>query len=141
MRTLHTRTGIGAPLRAPLSALTAMLLAGTAVILPQAAWADPGEDAPITVSAPGPSEASTQTPRGADAPSSTAEWEARNRGLADYARLGALLSSPEALNWVLAGDSITQGVWHSHGLARFADYVESSLHSEGSSAGPAPSTP
>ncbi len=40
-------------------------------------------------------------------------WLARNRTLSAWAALQNLMSTPDRINWLFSGDSITQGVFYS----------------------------
>ncbi|WP_194949018.1 GDSL-type esterase/lipase family protein [Actinomyces trachealis] len=111
------------PVHHPLHVLSALALAGVVVVTPLPALAQPAADYPdATDAAVSPQHAAPQT---------LEQWDARNRALPDHAHISRLLGQPAPVSWVLAGDSITQGVWHSHGMARFADYFGSYLRTDG----------
>ncbi len=52
-------------------------------------------------------------------------WSAATRS-----RLAAALAGRQPLTWVLAGDSITQGVYHTHGARSWAEHLHERVRSE-----------
>lgn len=71
---------------------------------------------------PEPGAPDPNTPQGSASPAS---WSAPTA-----ARLAAGLAAPDPLTWVLTGDSITQGVYHTYGARSWAEHLHERVRSE-----------
>lgn len=55
------------------------------------------------------------------------EWAERNQQTDDYKKLSEKLQSPDQINWLFIGDSITQGVQHTQGYRTFSEHFANHL--------------